>query len=406
MGFLSSRFGPVASQSNLDTWLSGAFARRSFAGKCVTEEAALRYSTYFACIRILSETLAMLPRGVFEEQKSGSKALAKEHPVNEIISRVSNPHMTSYVFHETLQGHIPTWGNAFAEIQRTQAGQVVALWPLRPDKTCARIDTDEETLYYETNIYGERVRLLPEDVLHIPGLGFNGYTGYSMIEMARETIGLGLAAEEFSARWFGQGTQGGHVVTHPGKLSKEGRENLREYMEEENSGLNNSHRYRILQEGMAIQAIGIKPSDADLLKSRNFQVAEIARFMRMQLSKLQSLERAIQNNIETQQIEFVVDTMTPWVYRWEQEMNRKLFAKSEQGRFYVKFNFKGLLRGELKAQAEYYNKACGGPWITVNEARALEDLEPIDGGDELRTPVNMGSQSDLGKQQGDQQVAA
>lgn len=393
----AASYSPASGASELDSWLSRAIAPASFTGKRITEASALDYSPIFACVRIISETLAMLPLRVYEENKSGSRAPAREHPVNWLTQREANPHMTSFTFRETLQGHVCTWGNAYAEIQRRVSGEIVSFWPLLPDKTKPKVEKGK--LHYETTIEGKAFRVPREDILHVPGLGFDGYLGYSVIRAARNAIALGQAAEEFGSRWFGQGSQGGILLKHPGKLGKEGRENLRDYMEEEAAGLDNSHRVRVLSEGITYERIGIPPEDAQFLETRNFQVAEVARYFRMQLSKLQSLERAIQNNIETQQQEFVIDTMLPWATRWEQELNRKLFSRSELGRFYVKFNFNALLRGDMKSRAEFYHKATGGPWMAVNEVRALEEESPIEGGDELRTPVNMTSMSNLGKEE-------
>lgn len=393
MGFLTDRFGPTVHASSADEGFLKLINRKTTSGKVVNEETALQNSAVFACIRIIAETLAMMPLQVFEETKSGRKTQTKEHPAAYVLSKQSNRHMTSMTFRDVVQGHVAGWGNGYAELQRNKKGEVVGLWPLLPDVTRAeRIDESGDVIY-RTKAAQDDSRILhlkQDQLIHVMGPGWNGYGGYSIVRLAREAIGLGMSAEEFGSRWFGQGTQGGHIVYVPGHLSPEGKENLNDHLQKEEAGMDNSHRWRILQEGMKVERIGLPPEDAQFLETRRFQNSDIARFFRMQLSKLQELQRQTHSNMEQSNLEFYMDTMLPWAVRWEQELDRKIFITNEErNRFYTKFNFSSLLRGDTASQGEFFHKATGGPWMTPDEVRAKLEMDPIPGGDKLRNPTNM-----------------
>lgn len=395
MGIISSRFEDGGSllepaSNSLKAFLRG---RSAYTGRNITEESALESAVVFACLRILADTLSMLPRHVFEINESGKRAETRQHPAAWLIGSEPNPHMAACSWVDAIQGHVAGWGNGYSEIIRNKKGEIKEIWPLLPNATRPYIKDGQ--LRYQTTIGGKTFGLRSDEVLHIKGFGFSGYLGYSVIQYAKQAIAIGLAAEEFSGKWFGQGTIGGYLIKTPSKLTKEGRANLREYMQEESSGLDNAHRFRILQEGASLEAIGLPPEDAQLIQQRNIQGHEIARFFRIQLHKLQYLENATYSNIEHQAIEFVTDTILPWVVRWEQELNRRLFVGDERGRFYVKFNLGALFRGDNVSRGKFFQLACGGPWLTVDEVRALEDLDQIEGGGILRSPVNMQKQGML-----------
>lgn len=390
MGLLSSGYGPIATSGDHDSWLVNSFARtmRSHTGRTVTEKTAMQCSAVFSCVKILAETLAALPIDVYQETSNGGRAKVRTHNASHILKVQPNELMTAYTFKETLQGHVPSWGNCYFEVERNQRGEPIALWPLPPDCVEPFWDKSKE-LKYKVKVDNQHVRVDADRIGHVRGLSFDGLKGYSVIGHARNAIGLMLGAEEFGSHIFARGVLGGAVITHPGKLSGPARDNIKKEWIEKEAGLDNDYGIRVMSEGMTLSSLGIPPEDAQFLQTRKMQIAEIARYFRVPLHMLAELDRATFSNIEQQSIEFVMHTMLPWLVRWEQELNRKLFSKQdlEKG-LYTKFNVGGLLRGDSVSQGQYFHLACGGPWMAPNEARALNEMEPKSGGDEIRSPSN------------------
>lgn len=360
--------------------------QKAATGKSVTPSTAMQASAVYACVRVLAETIASLPLNVYRITKDG-KEKAYDHPLYYILHDRANEEMTSFTFRETMMTHLLLWGNAYAEIEYDQMGNVKGLWPLMPDSTTVERNEKNELQYRVVLPDGTGAILPKERVLHIPGLGFNGITGLSPIAMARESIGLSLAAEEFGARFFGNGAKPGGVLEHPGKLSKEAVEKLRNSWNQMHQGLSNQHRIAILEEGMSYKQIGIPPEDAQFLQTRKFQIEEIARIYRVPLHLIQDLEHATFSNIEHQSIDFVVHTIRPWLVRWEQAINCKLFGTSTK--FFAEFNVEGLLRGDIKSRYEAYAIARQWGFMSVNEIRAMENFNSIPNGDIYLQPLNM-----------------
>jgi HK97 family phage portal protein len=377
------------STSDSEGWLTTALGsgRRSSSGVQVTNEAAMHYSAVYACIKILSETLAMTPLHVFEEKKSGTKERTKSHPLASILHGSVNEEQVSYSWKETGQHHIAAWGNGYSEIQRNGKGDVVGLWTILPDRTHPHRKNGR--IKYSTFIDGEPEELDISEVLHVPGLGFDGLCGFSPIYMARQAIGLGIATETFGAKWFERGTYGGLILEHPSELSNDAYERLKNTFNSKYAGPDNHHSTKILEEGMKVRTLPLPPNDAQFLETRKLQVAEISRYYTVPLHKLSEMERVNYNTVEQLAKEFIEGTMLPIFTRWENIINQRLFRKSEIGRFYVKFNAASVLRGDSIARSEFYQKAVGVPWMKPNEARALEDLNPVEGGDTVAAPLNM-----------------
>ncbi|MFC5528480.1 phage portal protein [Cohnella yongneupensis] len=370
---------------NSRQWLNDLFfGRPTYTGINLSEQKALTHSAVFACVHVLAQTIAMLPLNVYRTMPTGGKSRVGEHGLNRLLHSVPNPEMSSFVWRETMQGHLGLWGNCYAEIQRNGYGDIVALWPLRPDRTKPYRDPDTKELKYQTTLPdGKTVQLPAHLVLHIPGFGFDGLVGYNPIDIAAQAIGLGLAAEEFGARFYGNGATLGGVLEHPGPepLGDEGRKNVRESFEEMHKGLSNAHRLMILEEGMTYKQVGIPPQTAQYLESRKFQVEDIARFYHMPLHLIGELSRSTNNNIETQSGEFVKYTMMPWIVRWEQSLNMRLLSEVEQiyRQMFTKFNLNGLLRGDSKSRSEFYHNARLDGWMNADMILELEDMNPIGG---------------------------
>ena len=382
----------------------------SASGKRVTERSAMQMTAVYCCVRILSEAIAGLPLQFYRYTDDGSKVKAVDHPLYFLLHDEPNPEMTSFVFRETLMTHLLLWGNAYAQIIRNGKGEVTALYPLMPDRM--KVDRDEHgQLYYEYTVYdGDEpsgrtktnqsfkiVRLTPHDLLHIPGLGFDGLVGYSPIAMARNAIGLAMAAEEYGSAFFKNGAAPSAVLEHPGTLKDPGK--VRDSWHDTFGGSSNSGKIAVLEEGMKYTPISIPPEQAQFLETRKFQLDEIARIFRIPPHMIGDLERATFSNIENMSLEFVKYTLDPWVARWEQSLCRLLLSPQEKGEYFFKFNVDGLLRGDYKSRMEGYAIARQNGWMSCNDIRKLEDLDLVpeeDGGNLYLVNGNMVPLDDAG----------
>ena len=358
-------------------------------GKAVTERSAMQMTAVYSCVRILSEAIAGLPIHLYRSDDDGSKEKATDHPLYFILHDEPNPEMTSFVFRETLMTHLLLWGNAYAQIIRNGKGEVVALYPLMPNRMT--VDRDEDGhLYYEYQtsqeeahtMNGSRVRLSPYDVLHIPGLGFDGLVGYSPIAMAKNSIGMAIACEEYGAKFFANGATPGGILEHPGVVKDP--DKVRDSWNAAFGGSSNSNKVAVLEEGMKYTPISISPEQAQFLETRKFQIDEIARIFRIPPHMIGDLEKSSFSNIEQQSLEFVKYTLDPWVCRWEQSMQRALLTQDEKKEYFFKFNVDGLLRGDYQSRMNGYATGRQNGWMSANDIRELENLDRIpaeDGGD-------------------------
>jgi len=339
-------------------------------GKTVNERTAMQTTAVYACVRILAETIASLPLHTYKYTKDG-KEKAISHQLYNILHDEPNPEMTSFVFRETLMSHLLLWGNAYAQIIRDGRGQVVALYPLLPDKM--KVDrTPNGEIYYEYHTDKGLVILRKEDVLHIPGLGFDGLIGYSPIAMAKNAIGMAIATEEYGAKLFANGANPGGVLEHPGIVKDPSR--IRDSWNAVYQGSSNAHKVAVLEEGMKFQPIGIPPEQAQFLETRKFQTEEICRIFRVPPHLVASLDRATFSNIEYQSISFVVHTIRPWLVRVEQSINKALFLNSEKKDYFVSFVVEGLLRGDFASRMQGYATGIQNGIYSVNEIRNLENF--------------------------------
>lgn len=325
------------------------FMGGSTSGKNVNERSAMQMTAVYACVRILSEAVAGLPLHLYRYNEDGGKEKAMDHPLYGLLHDEPNPEMTSFVFRETLMTHLLLWGNAYAQIIRNGKGEILALYPLMPNKM--QVDRNEKgQLFYtysrskdEANAKEySTVVLKPDDVLHIPGLGFDGLVGYSPIAMAKNAIGMAIACEEFGAKFFANGASPSGVLEHPGILKDP--ERVRTSWNAAYGGSSNAHKVAVLEEGMKYTPISISPNEAQFLETRKFQINEIARIFRVPPHMVGDLEKSSFSNIEQQSLEFVKYTLDPWVIRWEQSLSRALFSKEEKKNLFFKFNVEGLLR--------------------------------------------------------------
>lgn len=361
----------------------------SYAGPRVDEDSALRYSAVYACVRIISESIAALPLPLIR-QRGRNKERAEEHPLYRVLHDLANPEMTAFEWRELMFAHVLTWGNGYSEIEFDNRGQIVALWPLRPDKVEEIKRNAQGQLDYVYRLPDNSLRAMPwYRIHHIRGPG-DALMGHSPIRTAaRQAVGLGLATEEYGARFFSNGAKPGAVLKHPGKLSDPAYERLKASFAEEHQGLSNSHRTKILEEGMDIATIGIPPNEAQFLETRKFQVTEIARIYRVPPHMLADLDRATFSNIEHQSLNFVQHTLLPWLVRHEQAIARDLLSEEERRSYFAKYVVAGMLRGDMASRSQAYTTGINAGYLTRNEARELEDLNPLPGLDTPLVPLNM-----------------
>ena len=378
--FRSSPNNPSTSLANPASWMFDGAASKT--GIAITEDSAMRLSAVFGAVRVISETIASLPWEVKQDAGDSTRS-ASAHPINKLIHH-PNGMMTDFNFREVCQAHLCLHGNAFIAIRRNEAGQPVKLIPVHPDRVEVKVYKDEK--FY--NIDQGKETFDDTEMIHILGLSFDGIIGKSVIEAARESIGLGLAADQFGGSFFGNGANVSAVLTHPGKLSDEAYKRLMTSWARRYSGLDNSHKTAILEEGMNLTKVSISPQESQFLETRKFGVEDIARFFRIPLAYLGSLENSsTRANIEEQGIQFQRNTILPWVKRWEAEFNRKLFPGQED--YFIRMNMDGLLRGDISSRYSSYATARQWGWMSVNDIRKYESLDPIDGGDVYLQPLNM-----------------
>ena len=379
-GFGQARDKPVDKAA--DAGYSFLFGRTT-SGKPVNERTAMQTTAVYACVRILAEAVASLPLHVYEYQDDGGKKLVHDHPLYYLLHDEPNPEMTSFVFRETLMSHLLIWGNAYAQIIRDGAGRVLGLYPLLPDKMDVQRD-DKGNIYYvysrnsdENPMFKEygNIRLKAVNVLHIPGLGFDGLIGYSPIAMAKNAVGMTLACEEYGASFFANGANPGGVLEHPGVLKDPSK--VRESWNSVYRGVNNAHKIAVLEEGMKYQQIGIPPEEAQFLETRKFQINEIARLYRIPPHMVGDLDKSSFSNIEQQSLEFVKYTLDPWVIRWEQSLQRSLLLPGEKGKYFIKLNVDGLLRGDYQSRMNGYAVGRQNGWFSANDIREMENMNPI-----------------------------
>lgn len=373
-------------------------------GKAVTERSAMQMTAVYSCVRILAEAVAGLPLHLYKYNDDGGKEKAIDHPLYRLLHDEPNPEMSSFVFRETLMTHLLLWGNAYAQIIRNGKNEVVALYPLMPNKMS--VDRDENGHLYYTYYRGPdeaiknmefAVTLQPSDVLHIPGLGFDGLVGYSPIAMAKNAIGMAIACEEYGAKFFANGATPGGVLEHPGAIKDPQR--VRESWQAAFGGSSNSNKVAVLEEGMKYTPISISPEQAQFLETRKFQINEIARIFRVPPHMVGDLEKSSFSNIEQQSLEFVKYTLDPWVIRWEQSIMRALLSNTEKKDYFVKFNLEGLLRGDYQSRMNGYAIGRQNGWMSANDIRELENLDRIpteEGGDLYLINGNMLPLKDAG----------
>jgi len=379
--------------ANPDPWLVAAFGGPMTAtGIRVTADTAMRFTAVYAAVRILAETVATLPLIVYRRTENDGKERATDYFLYRLLHDQPNEEQTSVEFREMLQGHLALRGNAYAQIDR-KMGQPARLVPLHPDRVEVDRGKNGELLYKVSPDSGSPYNLSQRqgEIMHIRALSSDGVTGLNPIELFREAIGLGLAYEEYSGRLFGNGANINGVLETPQAMSDEALSRFRTLWQQNYGGVGNAGKTAILEQGMKWQAIGIAPKDAEFIISRKFQITEIARIFRVPPHMLADLERATFSNIEHQSLEFIRDTIRPWLVRWEQALTRDLIPPADRDTYFVEFLIDGLMRGDLKSRYDSYAIGRNNGWLSANDIRRLENMNPLppEQGDVYLIPLNM-----------------
>lgn len=393
-----------------DESMAGLITRNSLnsistnSGVSVTPDNSLQLTAVSACVRVLSETLAMLPLHIFKNISGGNgREKAINHYLYPLLASKPNPEMSSFDFRDTLCGHMAQWGNAFSYIDYDKlTGNIKGLWPLMPDTTTVWREANTRKVWYAIQMHasmGGGYEWHPADeIWHLRIFSKDGLTGRSFIRTHKEALGISMATEAFGAKFFGNGSRPGIVLQYPGKFTDEvALENIRESWINQHEGIENAHRVAILEEGMELKEVGIHPDEAQFLETRRFQAEEIARIFRVPPHMIGILDKATFSNIEQQSIEFVTRTMMPWIVNWEQSIVNNLLTPTEARVYYPKFILDSLLRGDTLSRYQAYGLGRNGGWLSANDIRALEDMNPIDGGDKYLAPLNYTDLLKLGK---------
>ena len=372
-------------------WWFEPVTTRTASGMRIGTGTALQLSHVYRAVRILSETLAVLPFCLYRNRPDGGKDKVTDHWLYRLIARRPNRYQNGFEWRELMQSHLVLRGNAFNEIFANSRGDITELMPIHPDKIKIEMFNDGNYRYIVKNRDGTERGLARTEVWHIRGLSSDGLLGYSVLELARESFGLGLAAQDYGARFFRNDAKpGGGWIEFPGSFKdKTARDVFRESYQESQRG-DNRGKIAVFENGMKFHEVGLTNTDAQFLESRKFQVTDAARWFGIPPHKLADLERSTNNNIEHQSLEFVNDTMTPWAERWEASIESELLLDSDED-LEVEFDFANLLRGDQAARAAYFKDRFNVGSITPNQIRIRENEnpEPDPKADKLFVPVNM-----------------
>ena len=380
-------FHGISTSAELADFLLAGQGRMSKSGVNVSPETAMRVGAVYACVNIIAQSVAQLPLIVYERSEDGrTKSRLPDHPLAKLLKR-PNFWQTPYEFWLMMIGHVALRGNAYA-IKNIVRGQTRELIPVHPNRVQVIQTAELKLIYKFTDKGGKVFDLAQERILHLKGLSWNGFTGISPIEQARESIGLSLATEQHGAALFKNGAQPGLILMHPGTLKPDARKNIKKSWDERFTG-ENAFGTAVLEEGLKPETVGMTSEDAQFIETRKYQAVDIARFWNVPPHKIAILDRATFSNIEEQNIDFVVDTLMPYTVNAQQVIMRDLLLPGERQKVFVEFLLDGLLRGNSKARGEFYKKAITCGWMTRNEVRAAENLNPIDGLDEILVPMNM-----------------
>ncbi len=384
----SYTIGPLTSRSpELAKYFSGSGP--SLSGVSVTERNADTVSAVWAAVGLIADDVSSLPLMLYKRLPNGGKDKFEDHPLYRLLHDEPNPEMGSMVFRRTLQAHACIWQNAYAEIERDMVGRPIALWPLIPENVSVHRNRIGGLEYVHNNGDGSRSVIPAADMLHLVGRSHDGTVGCSLVEKARESLGLALATERFGASFFGNGATFGGVVSFKGAKPPEmSDENYRAQLNARHQGVNRAHQLLALYNDATYSQPGVAPNNAQFLETRTFQIREVARWFKIPPHKLADLADATFSNVEQMNTEYFVSAIRPWLVLWEQELSRKLINRLERRQQFIEHSIEGFLRGDSTARSAFYTALFNIGAITINEVRGYENLDPLPGGDQAFVQVN------------------
>lgn len=355
----------------------------------VTEESALTLGAVYACVNLYARTMASLPCILYHKGPNG-KERATDHHLYGLLHNEPNPNMSSHTFRKLMEASLKLYGNAYAWIEFDKYYQIKALWPLQSNSVVPQRSMRTGELFYDAVLHdGTARRFRAYEMVHIPGLGFDGISGRSPVRQFAETMGLSLDIKKYGRKFFQNGARPAGILKHPGSLSEEAQNRLTKAFERRYSGVDNSSKTMLLEEGMEYQSIGIAPDEAQFLESQKFGVNEIARIYGVPPHMIADLEHSTFSNIEQQDLNFAKHSILPECINWEQELMRKLLNNAERDSYEIEFNMEGLVRGDMQSRYQAY--AIGVQWgfMSANDIREKENMSHVAGGDKTYTPLNM-----------------
>lgn len=383
---LSTPKGAITESSELyKTMLAGG---GSDSGMGVSHKSALGVTAYYACVQVISETLAQLPLVLFQRTMD-RKDRAYSNRLYGLLHDMPNDFQTSFEFRQTKTAQIVTRGTAYSYINRSVTGDILEILPMLPSQVKMVQDKNYKLSYIFTDAEGSEIPLRQDQVWRIIGMSLDGVTGLSPLEYHRQTVGISLAADKHTALTFKNGAKMTGILKHPTHFSDEAvAKRVAESWDAASNG-DNMGKTPLLEDGLDWMQVSMTNRDAQYIETRKFQIEDVARIHRVPPHKIGHLEKSTNNNIEHQSLEFVVDTMMPWVKRWEGTITRDLIGRKNMRTYFAKLILDGLLRGDSQARAEFFSKAVGGPWMSANEAREKDDMNPEKGLNEVLKPLNM-----------------
>ena len=369
--------------SNPASWLREAFgAEETYSGQSITAETAMRSTAVLACIRVLSEGVAGLPLQLYRRTGEG-RDLAPQHPSYRVLHRIPNSRQTSFEYRQLCMVHVLLFGNAFSEIVRDPSGNVAELWPIHPSLVTVKADS------FEIYANGQRTELPWADVLHLKGLSTDGRVGLSPIQAAKQSIGLGLAAERFGATYFGSGSRVGGVLNIPGHLNPEQTAALHAAWNRRHAGPDHQHDIAVLHGDMKFEPFRINNEESQWLDSRRFGVEDICRIYRVPPHMAGDLSKANYSNVDALDRAFVQHSLMPYLIAQEQAFTMRLLSEPDQETYYVEHDAGGLLRGDPESQMRSFQAAIYAGIFSPNDARKKLNLNPREGGDIYLQPTNL-----------------
>ena len=381
MGFFDGINAPDSLKLSSD-WVE-AISSETSSGVNISPNTALRHTAVFACNRVLSESISSLPLTIYQEDEKGNRSKAKSHPLYDILHSTPNPETTTMQWRETMITSLNMRGNHYTQVIRDNAGRISSLWGLATDRiSVTRLEKTGELIF----LYDNGKKQMPfkfDDILNVSGLSLDGMSGVSPITYNRESLSLSKAMEIYGGKYFKNGATSTGAFSVQGELSDEAYKRLKNGFADSYTGMINAHKPMILEGGAKFEKITMSNEDSQFLDSRKYQRSEIASIFRVPLHMINDLERATFSNIEQMSLDFAIYTLTPWLVRIEQAMNRDLLTKKERAKgFYIKHNLAGLLRGDTASRAEMYSKYVNSGIYTINDVLALEDKNEVSNGNE------------------------